>query len=204
MTTVVKLPRPSLGDFAVPGYVPPERRYSFSNVHILALDQALRSTGIVEVLFDGPSFKIEAHETMTSSNDLAGNTAVLRASTGYYYTMRQVIMDRIVMGVPQIVVYELPPNPIPGIWRPEASMLPALCLAIICEQLGLEHHMVQRQAACTLWAANPKATKTQLKRGMIDKFPFLKSAMTKADEHQWDALAMALTYAWEKDDGRTE
>jgi hypothetical protein len=194
------VPKPKLSDFATPEYEPPTRYYRFANLHILALDQALRNTGIVEVTFDGPDFRVVGHETLTSSNDLAGNTAVLRAATGYYYTMRQLLMDRIVMGVPQVVVYELPPNT-PGMYRPESSMLAASCLSIICEQLGLDYTMVQRQAACTMWASNPKATKTQLKRAMIDKFPFLKGDMAHADEHQWDALAMALTHAWEKSDG---
>jgi hypothetical protein len=188
--------RPKLGDFAVHGYEPPERHYRFSNVHILALDQALRHTGMVEVSFEGPHFSVTDHTTLTSSNDLAGNTAVLRAGTGYFFTMRQILMDRIMLGANQVVVYELPPNP-NRMYRPESAMMAALCLSVLCEQLSLEAHLVQRQAATTLWAANPKATKTQLKRAIIDKFPFLKTEMAKATEHEWDALAMALTYAWE-------
>ena len=106
-------------------------------------------------------------------------------------------MDHMVLGMAQVVVYELPPNPNRMI-RPESAMMAALVLGIVCDQMNFEHHMVQRQAACTLWAANPKATKTQLKHALLERFPFLQQAMAKGTEHEWDALSMALTYAWEK------
>jgi hypothetical protein len=198
MTTTLTKPTtpPRLASFAVGGYEPPVQHYRFSHLHVLALDQALAHTGLVEVTFEGQNFEILDHSTITSSYDLAGNTAVLRGATEYFYTMRQLLMDHIVMGVPQVVVYELPPNPNP-MYRPESAMMSALCLSILCEQFNLEHHMVQAQATKTLWAANPKATKVQLKRALLEKFPHLKQAMAKATEHEWDALAMALTYAWE-------
>jgi hypothetical protein len=186
--------RPKLADFAARGYEPPTRDYRFANLRVLALDQALRFTGLVEVAFTGPSFEIIEHSTMTSSNDLAGNDAVLKAATGYFYTMRQLLMDHIVMGEAQVVLYELPPNP-NAMFRPESNMLAALCIGILCTQLNLEHYMIQSQAAKTLWAANPKANKTQLKRGILEKFPWLKTVMVGATEHEWDALSFALTYA---------
>jgi hypothetical protein len=133
---------------------------------------------------------------LTPDYDLAGNTAVLAAGTRYFNEMRQELMDRIVLGTAQVVVFELPPNP-NAMYRPESAMMAGLCLKILCEQLNFEHHMVQSQAAKTMWAANPRANKTQLKRGMLEKFPFLKQAMYKATEHEWDALSMALTFAAE-------
>jgi Holliday junction resolvasome RuvABC endonuclease subunit len=187
---------PQLRDFSTPGYEPPTREYRFGHLRVLALDQALRHTGLVEVTFDGPSFEVVEHVTITTEDDLAGNTAVLRAGASYFYNMRQELMHRMVLGVAQVVVFELPPNP-NAMYRPESAMMAALCLKILCEQMNFEHHMVQAQAAKTLWAANPRANKTQLKRGMLEKFPFLKQAMAKATEHEWDALSMALTFAAE-------
>jgi hypothetical protein len=187
---------PKLASFATPGYEPPVREYRFADLRVLALDQALAHTGLVEVSFHGPTFDIEEHRTIILGDDLAGNTAVLAGGTKYFMSMRQVLMDHIVMGRPQVVVFELPPNP-NRLHRPESAMMAALVLSILCDQLNLEHEMVQRQAATTLWAANPKATKTQLKYALLDKFPWLKQYMIKATEHEWDALAMALTYALE-------
>jgi Holliday junction resolvasome RuvABC endonuclease subunit len=197
VTTTERPPaRPRLANFAVKGYEPPVREYRFADLRVLALDQALAHTGLVEVSFHGPGFEVEEHRTITMDDDMAGNTAVLAAGRAYFGTMRQVLMDHVIMGVPQVVVYELPPNAF-GMYRPESAMLAALCVGILCEQLNLEHHMVQAQATKTLWASNPKATKTQLKHALLEKWPFLKQAMAKATEHEWDALSMALTYAWE-------
>jgi hypothetical protein len=187
---------PKLADFASRDYEPPVREYRFGHLQVLALDQALRHTGMVEVAFDGPSFEVVEHTTFTTEDDLAGNTAVLRAASRYFYDMRQVLMDHIVLGTAQVVVFELPPNP-NAMYRPESAMMAALCLRVLCDQLNFEHHMVQAQAAKTLWAANPKANKTQLKRAILEKFPWLKQAMYKATEHEWDALSMALTFAAE-------
>jgi Holliday junction resolvasome RuvABC endonuclease subunit len=189
--------RPRLVDFATQGYEPPRQDYRFGNLRVLALDQALRHTGLVEVSFERDRFEVIEHQTITTDNDLAGNTAVLEAGAWYFNRMRQVLMDHIVLGMAQVVVFELPPNP-NRLYRPESAMMAALCVNIICEQLNFEHYMVQAQAAKTLWASNPKANKTQLKRAMLEKFPFLKQSMAKATEHEWDALALALTYAWEK------
>lgn len=185
---------PQLRDFAAEGYEPPVQEYSFGNLRVLALDQALAHTGLVEVAFDGPNFEVMDHETLVMENDLAGNTAVLKAGAWYFDKMRQVLMDHMVLGIAQVVVFELPPNAF-AMRRPESSMMAALCLTILCDQLNFENHMVQRQAACTLWAANPKANKTQLKRGILEKFPFLQQSMAKGTEHEWDALALAMTYA---------
>lgn len=188
---------PQLRDFSTPGYEPPTREYRFAHLRVLALDQALRHTGLVEVNFDGSSFEVVEHATITTEDDLAGNTAVLRAGSSYFYNMRQELMNRIVLGMAQVVVFELPPNP-NAMYRPESAMMAALCLKILCEQLNFEHHMVQAQAAKTMWAANPRANKTQLKRGMLERFPQLRQEMVKATEHEWDALALALTYASEQ------
>lgn len=200
MTAVItrhpSVPQPRLADFAASGYEPPTRDYRFGNMLVLALDQALRHTGLVEVSFEGPNFLVIEHATFTTDDDLAGNTAVLAAGTSYYHTMRQELMGRMAMGKAQVVVFELPPNP-NRMYRPESAMMAALCLGIICQQLNYEHHMVQAQAAKTLWAANPRANKTQLKRALLEKFPFLKQAMAKATEHEWDALSLALTFAAE-------
>jgi hypothetical protein len=193
-TTERPTARPRLASFAVRGYEPPVREYRFADLRVLALDQALAHTGLVEVSFHGPTFEIEEHQTITLGDDLAGNTAVLAGGTKYFMSMRQVLMDHIVMGRPQVVVYELPPNP-NKLHRYESAMMGALVLSILCDQLNLEHDMVQAQAVKTLWAANPKATKTQLKYGILEKFPGLKTTMAKATEHEWDALGMALTYA---------
>jgi hypothetical protein len=187
---------PQLRDFSTPGYEPPTREYRFASLRVLALDQALRHTGLVEVVFDGPSFEVTEHTTITSEDDLAGNTAVLWAGANYFYNMRQELMHRMVLGVAQVVVFELPPNP-NRMYRPESAMMAALCLKVLCDQMNFEHHMVQAQAAKTMWAANPKANKTQLKRALLEKFPFLKQAMAKGTEHEWDALSMALTFAAE-------
>lgn len=199
MTTTLSRPLapPKLADFSTPGYEPPAREYRFAPGLVLGLDQALAHTGLVGVMFLSTSFEIIEHQTLTSDDDLAGNSAVLAAGARYYSTMRQVLMDHIVTGAPQVVVYELPPNPF-GMHRFESIMLSALCVGVLCDQLNLEHHMVQTQAARTLWAANPKATKTQLKHALLEQFPMLKTAMAKATEHEWDALAMALTYAFGK------
>lgn len=187
---------PRLADFSAKGYEPPPREYRFAHLRVLAFDQALRHTGLVEVEFEGGTFEVYEHATITTEDDLAGNTAVLRAGASYFYNMRQELMHRMVLGTPQVVVFELPPNP-NAMYRPESAMMAALCLKIICEQLNFEHHMVQAQAAKTLWAANPKANKTQLKRAIMEKFPFLKQAMAKGTEHEWDALSLALTFAAE-------
>jgi hypothetical protein len=185
---------PKLADFATRGYEPPTRDYRFAHLRVLALDQALRFTGLVEVTFEGPRFEVIGHHTLTSDYELAGNTAVLQAGVVYFGAMREVLMNRVVLGTAQVVVYELPPNP-NRMYRPESAMMAALCVNILCTQLNLEHHMVQAQAAKTLWAANPRANKTQLKRGILEKFPWLKQEMARATEHEWDALALALTYA---------
>lgn len=197
MTTTLSRPLapPKLADFSTPGYEPPVREYRFAPGLVLGLDQALAHTGLVGVMFLSTSFEIVEHQTITMDDDLAGNTAVLAAGKKYFSLMRQVLMEHMVPSGVQVVVYELPPNPT-RLHRPESAMMAAMCLGILCQQLNLEHDMVQRQATTTLWAANPKATKTQLKYALLDKFPFLKTAMAKATEHEWDALAMALTYAF--------
>lgn len=188
--------RPQLSDFSVGDYQPPIREYHFGTMQVLAFDQALRHTGFVEVSFEGPSFLVTEHGTLTTDDDLAGNTAVLRAGATYFTTMRQELMNRMMLGHAQVIVFELPPNP-NRMYRPESAMMAALCLTILCQQLNYEHHMVQAQAAKTLWAANPRANKTQLKRALLERFPFLKQAMAKASEHEWDALSLALTFAAE-------
>lgn len=187
---------PQLADFAVRGYEPPTREYNFADLGVLALDQALRHTGLVQVRFNGPKFEVLEHVTFTTEDDLAGNTAVLRAGAKYFYDIRTELTNRLVLGSSQVVVFELPPNP-NAMYRPESAMMAALCVKIMCEAMNFEHHMVQAQAAKNLWAANPKANKTQLKRAILEKFPFLKQAMYRGTEHEWDALSLALTFAAE-------
>lgn len=192
------LPGPRLADFAGEGYVAPVKTYRFNDVRVLALDQALKNTGVVDVVFHGPNIEVLSHRTMTFDYDLAGNAAVLDAGTQYFPAIRDEIISHFSPGPPahDVIVFETPPVAFRlALHRTESSMMAALCIRLFCAMSNVSYQMVQHQKATTIWAANPKASKTQLKRSILERFPYLKGQMTKASEHEWDALALAMTHA---------
>jgi hypothetical protein len=193
---LVKANTPKLTNFAVPGYVPPTKTYRFNDLRVLAFDQALQHTGVVDVVFHGPNIEVIIHKTLTLDRDLAGNAAVLEAGAAYFSAIREEIVAHFVPGYgnPDIIIFEQPPVPF-KMFRPESAMMAGLCIKLVCRMGNFPCDMVQAQRAKTVWAANPKASKAQLKRGILEKFPYLKGQMGKATEHEWDALALALTFA---------
>jgi len=194
MTTTSAPPR--LADFAGKGYVPPVKTYRFRDMRVLAFDQTLKHTGVVDVVFRGTNIEVMNHKTLTFDHDLAGNAAVLQAATLYYEPIRSeiVIHFGFTAGTNPDILFEQPPLANKVI-RPESAMMAGLCIKLVCYRAGFPCEMVQAQRTKTDWAANARATKAQVKRGILEKLPHLKGQMVKATEHEWDALALAMTYA---------
>jgi len=183
----------SLSSFAEEGYKAPERAFKFSIGAVQAWDQALATTGMVEVIFGQTQsgrqvIRVTRAITLVPGLPLGGYPAMLKAAVEYEKLIQKYLWF-------QDVVYEDVPAMGFRLYRPESSLLAALAIEMACDKRHIEVSTVPAQVPKTDWAANPKATKVQLKNGILEKFPYLEEPMKRADEHQWDALGVALSHA---------
>lgn len=182
-----------LSSFAAEGHTPSLPEVRFRPGTVVALDQALANTGIVLCRFTEKKCQVLTKDMVSPSYSLSGYPAMLGCAVHYKSFLAARLNDHIICGGAQEVVYEQPAAR--SVFRPESSLLAAYAIELIAEDLNVKASSVQAQVPKTDWASNSRATKAQLRAGIIEKFPELKDQMGRANEHQWDALGIALSHA---------
>lgn len=160
---------------------------------VIAFDQALANTGWVQVQFKRGHLPIVIEVGMlgTEAPDLKGHAANLTRSLDLYHQFGWVLDRRVC----DLVVHETPPVG-SHMSRPESSLLAADGLWHTADRLGLTVKMVANQRAKKILAGNAKVDKRGLRLAVLQHLPDLERRRP-ANEHTYDAAALALTAAWE-------
>lgn len=157
-------------------------------MRILSFDQALANTGWVLFEHD-PDDGLEPIRTglLTTDTSDKGHLGSLCRAQDIHAQVLDLVFR---FGVPGVVLHESPP--VAGrMSRPESSLLAALAIRMAYGDTTVE--MVSGQRAKAIVAGNPKATKAEVRSGVLRRVPDL-ATLRPANEHTYDAAALAITY----------
>lgn len=158
---------------------------------LLAFDQSLANTGWA--LIEG----VTIHKT--------GNIKTAPSAKGHEGNLSRawevkVAVDELLEYLePDFVVHELPPMPVPGMRRPESSLLAAAAVQFAARGAGVPMlPMVSAQAAKMRWAGDSNADKKRVRESIQRLDPAVR-VIKPMNEATYDAIAVGWFAAEQKD-----
>lgn len=157
---------------------------------LIAADQSLANTGLVVLEF--PDVKILQRMTLKSSTSVDGTEKCLLRAEELVGEYNEWLCQQIGLYSPELVIHELP-GASNRLARPESSLLAALALRTVCNELGLPVKAISANVAKRVFTGNGNAQKRHVREALYGFFPHF--AQAKLNEHLCDAISLGVTYA---------
>lgn len=173
-------------------------RFPGKDIRLLAFDQTLVNCGMVDIT------TVEGRPIITATQTLRTPQFATR---GHELNLdRSVVMQDLVManinrareaGDIDVIVYETPPVA-NRMARPESSLLGAHCVRYTAYKYGILTVSISAQKAKTTIAGFAKADKKAAHEALKRRYSVLQGYPLLRNEHERDALMLAITYLIER------
>lgn len=160
---------------------------------VLAFDQSLSSTGWVVLVVDSTGTEIRECGTLKNEGDPLKGSA---RSLARFSEMIPEVTRVLIVNSCATVVHENPPAA-SSVSRPESSLLAAAAIHAACAERGNAPHSVQAQHAKKVVTGNGNARKPDV-ASAVKALTWIRGVDRLKNEHQRDALAIALTFLVDK------